>query len=193
MELVELCVTYLVSARMRAYRLNRPVQRGRVCVRVCIVRGSSLVYVVRDIHARNRYFHACIAAKGQHLRRDAHTFLRVSRYAYAGYIPVQNTHAWKRRVHIRRVVYVVFAEHVRGETISYARTTGEVGERRFSPARYYAGIDNAELVNAFSDQCAPFMDHTRKDPARTSAAVLRPSSVPVVLTNPKCVPFVPNS
>lgn len=103
-----------------------------------------------------------------------------------GYLGGRHARLGTSRVHMRPVVYVVFTEHVRGETISYARTTGEVGERRFSPARYYAGIDNAELVNAFSDQCAPFMDHTRKDLARTSTAALPPSfSQPLCAPRPK--------
>jgi len=105
-------------------------------------------------------------------------------------ILVRDTHAWKSsRVHIRPVVYVLFTEHVRDETISYARTTCEVGaSERFSPAQYYAGIDNAELVNAFPDQCAPFIDHTRKDLARTSTITyLRSSHNPLCAPRPKFV------
>lgn len=162
-----------------------------MCVCVCRTR------LVPVCHSRCMYMYTCVIAtftlppwlKGQHLRRDANTWQLW--YALAD-TSVRNTHARKRRA----CIYVpsctlVFTEHVRGETISYARTTGEVGpSERFSPARYYAGIDNAELVNAFPDQCAPFIDHTRKDLARTSTTTFPPSpssSQPLCAPRPKFV------
>lgn len=71
MELVELCVTYLVSARMRSRRLNRPMQRDRARV---YATGARMSFARYYIYERNRYFHACVPITGR-LYADAHTSL----------------------------------------------------------------------------------------------------------------------
>jgi len=147
----------------------------------CIPRGWSLC-AIRDTHARNRYFHACTATKGQHLRRDTHT--RVTRYAIA------NTSCEARTLeNIARActsrVRGIRGTRPRRNYFVRANDWRSWRATRFSPARYYAGIDNAELVNAFPDRCAPFMDHTRKDPARTSTAPPPSFSQPLCAPRPK--------
>jgi len=51
-------------------------------------------------------------------------------------------------------VCTVFAKHVRGELFVRANGWRSWRAMLLRRARYYARIDNAELVNAFSDHCA---------------------------------------
>lgn len=81
MKLVELCVTYLVSTRMHARRLNRPVQRSHVYVCTCVcLYMCTCMSSARDIHACNRYFHASIPVKGQPVMRASSRIRLLRRY-----------------------------------------------------------------------------------------------------------------